>query len=53
MKAEIHLVLRTHKEAIPGKIDEMIYSMNGGCADEWPNEPCEDLQFAVFLPSAN
>jgi hypothetical protein len=50
-KAEIHAVIRSHQEAIPGETNEMINSMNGGCAEEWPNEPCEDLQFAVFKPA--
>lgn len=49
--AEVHAVIRSHQKAIPGKASEMVTSMNGGCADEWPNEPCEDLQFAVFKPA--
>ena len=51
MTAEIHLVIRDHGEAVSGEIDGMINSINGGCADSWPNEPCTDLQFAVFPPS--
>lgn len=46
--AEVHIVLVDHQETIPGKTDEMVNSLTGGCADEWPNEPCKDTQFAVF-----
>ena len=53
MTAEIHLVLRTHGPAIPGKVDSMIYSLNGGCEAAWPNAPCTNLQFAIFKPPAN
>lgn len=52
-KAEVHLVVRTHQQAVPGQIDEMIYSVNGGCSGIFPNEPCEDVQFSVFKASAN
>lgn len=50
MKAEIHLALRTHQQAIPGQLDTMIYTLNGGCAEAFPNQPCETIQFAVFTP---
>ena len=53
MKAEIHLVLRSHQQAIPGQVDAMTYTVNGGCAAEFPNPPCEDVQAAVFMPPAN
>jgi len=46
--AEIHVVLRDHQAAIGGKTDEMVNNINGGCSGDWPNEPCEDVQFAVF-----
>jgi hypothetical protein len=49
--AEVHAVIRSHKKVIPGKASEMVSSMDGGCAADWPNEPCEDLQFAVFKPA--
>ena len=48
--AEIHLVLRSHGPAKAGKLDDMLYSINGGCADKFPNPPCTDLQFVVFMP---
>lgn len=50
MTAEIHLVVRVHGAAIPGEIDAMINTVNGGCESTWPFEPCEDVQFAVFMP---
>lgn len=46
--AEVHIVLVDHQEAIPGTTDVMVNTLTGGCADDWPNEPCEDVQFAVF-----
>jgi len=49
--AEVHAVIRTHQKPVPGKASEMVSSMNGGCSADWPNEPCEDLQFAVFKPA--
>ncbi len=48
--AEIHLVLRSHGPAVAGKLDDMLYSINGGCADKFPNPPCTDLQYSVFMP---
>lgn len=45
-KAEIHFVVRTHGEKIPGSIREQIGTFNGGC----PPNSCEDIQFAVHLP---
>lgn len=46
--AEVHIVLVDHKDVIPGSTDVMVNTITGGCADEWPNDPCEDVQFAVF-----
>lgn len=53
LSAEIHLVVRTHGPAIPGKVDSMLYGVNGGCEGAFPNPPCSDVQFAVFKPPAN
>lgn len=63
-KAEIHFVLRSHGPAIPGMIEEMTTTFNGGC--QHPGEPfpdplppelgepgpntCVDVQFAVHQP---
>jgi hypothetical protein len=47
-KAEIHLVVRTHDQAQPGMAREMLNTMNGGCAPDWPNEPCKNVQFTTF-----
>ena len=49
-KAEVHAVIRTHKQVEPGMANEAINSLNGGCAETWPNEPCQDVQFSVFKP---
>ena len=53
--AEIHLVVRTHGERIPGMVQDQINTFAGGCtaessfgAADGPNE-CEDQQFAVFM----
>jgi hypothetical protein len=54
--AEIHLVVRSHKEVIPAMMPAMIHTFAGGCtpgtslgAGTGPNE-CEDQQFAAFVP---
>ena len=41
--AEIHLVVRSHGQAIPGMIDEQIHTFNGGC----PPNDCDDVQFSI------
>jgi len=60
--SEVHLVLRSHGEKIPGLVGEMLHTFNAGCVYEPPitgSDPaygtpgpntCEDLYFAV-LPS--
>jgi len=54
--AEIHLVVRSHKEVMPAMMPAMIHTFAGGCtaaaslgAGEGPNV-CEDQQFAAFVP---
>ena len=48
--AEIHLVLRSHGEAIPGLVREQITTFNGGCDPGQPNEGlCHDVQFSVHV----
>ena len=46
--AEVHLILRDHGRPRPGQLDDMIYTMNGGCSERWPNLPCENVQVSVF-----
>lgn len=57
--AEIHLVVRTHGQAIPGRVHEMTTTFAGGCNNVPPEHPgygdgdpglnhCEDIQFTVF-----
>jgi hypothetical protein len=43
--AEVHLVVRTHGQALPGAIDEQISSFNGGC-----NPTCANVQASAHLP---
>lgn len=50
-KAEIHSVIRTHRKVAPEVQNEAVNSFAGGCDENWPNEPCEDLQFTVFKPA--
>lgn len=54
MRAEVHLVLRSHGPAIPGMIEEMRTTFEAACTPEssagfgsGPNE-CADLQAAAF-----
>jgi hypothetical protein len=62
--AEIHFVVRSHGPEIPGMVDEMIHTFNGGCQNPGPPFPdplppelgapgpntCMDVQFAMHLP---
>jgi hypothetical protein len=43
--ALVHLVVRTHGQALPGVIDEQIHSFNGGC-----NPTCANVQASVQEP---
>ena len=49
MKAEFHLIARTHGPAIPGSTHVQLNSDWGGCAEMW-KDPCADLQVAVHSP---
>jgi hypothetical protein len=49
--AEIHVVLRTHGPLDAETFDEQITAFNGGCAAEFPNEPCRNIQNAVHQPA--
>jgi hypothetical protein len=45
--ADVHLVVRTHGDAIPGLVSEQISSFNGGCLAGEPNVgQCLNLQSA-------
>ena len=44
--AEIHLVVRSHGELLPGQVDEQIHTVGGGCGVN----ACYDDQFAVYQP---
>lgn len=41
-QADVHLVVRTHGQPIPGLIQEQIHSFNGGC----PPNNCKNVQAA-------
>ena len=43
--ALVHLIVRSHGQALPGAIDEQISSFNGGC-----NPICENVQASVHQP---
>jgi hypothetical protein len=43
--ALVHLIVRSHGQALPGAIDEQIGSFNGGC-----NPTCENVQASVHEP---
>ena len=49
---EIHLVLRTHGQALGGALEEtQLGTFNGGCLEGEPNEgECANIQFAFFNP---
>ncbi|NIX56114.1 MAG: hypothetical protein GWN14_09345 [candidate division Zixibacteria bacterium] len=57
--AEVHLVVRTHEEALPEFMPDMIRTFNGGCSYP-PGVPtnfgapgpntCEDIQFSIHQP---
>ncbi len=47
MKAEVHLILRTHGPAIPGRIHEQMNTTWGGCPEGWPKTPCRNTQIAI------
>lgn len=49
--AEVHLVIRSHGPIQPERSGEMLNTVNGGCAREWPNAPCRNVQFVVFKSS--
>jgi hypothetical protein len=55
-EAEVHNIVRSHGQPIPGIVDEMISTVGGGCNEATGGGPgavgndCEDIQFAVFLP---
>lgn len=42
-RADVHLVVRTHGQAIPGLIHEQLSTFNGGC----PPNACQNIQVSV------
>ena len=50
-KAEVHLIIRTHSQIIPGSLHEQLGSAWGGCPAGWPKDPCKDMQVAIHMAS--
>lgn len=50
MKAEIHVILRSHGPIQAGIIHQQMNTPWGGCAEDWPRVPCKETQFAVHIP---
>jgi hypothetical protein len=51
LTAEVHLIIRTHSQMIPGLLHEQLNTPWGGCPEGWPKDPCKDVQVAIRLPS--
>jgi hypothetical protein len=51
-KAEVHLVIRTHGPKVDDVFDAQISTFGGGC-DPIDTPPCDDVQFAFYLPAAS
>ena len=49
--AEVHLVIRTHGQVIPGLLHVQLNSPWGGCPEGWPKDPCGDVQIAIHNPA--
>ncbi len=45
--SEVHVVIRTHGQPIPGAVDLQLSTFNGGCETNL----CADVQAAVHLPA--
>lgn len=46
--AEIHYVLRSHGPAQDEVLEEQLTTINGGCEEDAPHEPCYDAQYAIL-----
>ena len=54
-EAEIHIIVRSHGEPIPGMVADQIHTLNGGCTPATggtvvDGNDCADHQFAIFPP---
>ena len=45
--AEVHLIIRTHSQMIPGLLHEQLNTPWGGCPEGWPKDPCKNVQLAI------
>jgi hypothetical protein len=48
--AEVHLIIRTHGQMMPGLLHEQLNTPWGGCPEGWPKDPCKDVQIAIHRP---
>jgi hypothetical protein len=48
MKAEVHLIVRSHGPINQELLTEQLFTVWGGCPDPKDRSPCVDLQFAAF-----
>jgi hypothetical protein len=48
--AEVHLIIRTHGQMMPGLLHEQLNTPWGGCPEGWPKDPCKDVQLAIHGP---
>ena len=44
--AEVHFIVRSHGQPIPGLVNEQISTVGGGCG----TNVCEDVQFGIHMP---
>lgn len=54
-RAEIHIVVRTHGDPIPGQVDDQMSLFNGGCTPDGAppdvdGDDCFDPQFSIHVP---
>ena len=48
--AEVHLLIRSHGQPVPGQLSAQLNSPWGGCPEGWPKAPCKNMQLAIHRP---
>ncbi len=51
--AEVHIIIKWHGPLITGLVDEQLHRVDGGCIENFPNNPppiCPDVQGAFHVP---
>ena len=51
-RAEVHLLIRTHGQMIPGQLASQMNTPWGGCPEGWPKTPCKNMQLAIHRPAS-